>query len=111
MFLLFLSFKQVGLNPQARDDSFIISLVLCDVAVVQLPGRFRHCDPTECSTPGFSVPNHLLQFAMLAWQLDMNRKTVQCARTSLVAQMVRHLPATWETWVCPLGWEVFIVAP
>ena len=90
---------------------FIISLVHCVVAVVQLPSRFRHCDPTECSTPGFSVPHHLLQFAILVWQLDMNRKTVQCARTSLVAQMVRHLPATRETWVRPLGWEVFIVAP
>ena len=24
---------------------------------------------------------------------------------SLVAQMVKHLPAMWETWVRPLGWE------
>ena len=26
-------------------------------------------------------------------------------RASLVAQMVNHLPAVWETWVQPLGWE------
>ena len=24
---------------------------------------------------------------------------------SLVAQMVKNLPTTWETWVLPLGWE------
>ena len=24
---------------------------------------------------------------------------------SLVAQMVKHLPAIWETWVGYLGWE------
>ena len=26
-------------------------------------------------------------------------------RASLVAQMVKHLPAMWETWVQFLGWE------
>ena len=26
-------------------------------------------------------------------------------RASLVAQMVKHLPAMWETWVQPLGQE------
>ena len=25
--------------------------------------------------------------------------------TSLVAQMVKHLPTMWETWVQSLGWE------
>ena len=24
---------------------------------------------------------------------------------SLVAQMIKNLPAMWETWVHPLGWE------
>ena len=26
-------------------------------------------------------------------------------RASLVAQMVKHLPAMWETWAQSLGWE------
>ena len=26
-------------------------------------------------------------------------------QTSLVAQMVKNLPAMWETWVGSLGWE------
>ena len=26
-------------------------------------------------------------------------------RASLVAQMIKHLPAMWETWVQSLGWE------
>ena len=25
--------------------------------------------------------------------------------TSLVAQTIKHLPKTWETWVQSLGWE------
>ena len=28
-----------------------------------------------------------------------------CTRVSLVAQMVKHLPAMQETWVHSLGWE------
>ena len=29
----------------------------------------------------------------------------QYSWASLVAQMVKNLPAVWETWVPPLGWE------
>ena len=31
---------------------------------------------------------------------------VSLLRTSLVAQMVKNLPAMWETWIQCLGWEV-----
>ena len=27
------------------------------------------------------------------------------SRASLVAQMIKNVPAMWETWVRPLGWE------
>ena len=30
---------------------------------------------------------------------------LQCSWTSLVAQLVKNLPAMWETWVRPLDWE------
>ena len=30
---------------------------------------------------------------------------LQYTRASLVAQMVKNLPAMWETWVRSLGWE------
>ena len=30
---------------------------------------------------------------------------LQYSWASLVAQMVNHLPAMWETWVQSLGWE------
>ena len=30
---------------------------------------------------------------------------LQKNETSLVAQMVKHLPTMWETWVQSLGWE------
>ena len=32
---------------------------------------------------------------------------LQCSWASLVAQLVKNLPAMWETWVRSLGWEVF----
>ena len=35
----------------------------------------------------------------------MNCDTVEDSWTSLVAQMVKHLPAIWETQVRSLGWE------
>ena len=31
--------------------------------------------------------------------------SLQYSRASLVAQMVKNLPAMWETWVQSLGWE------
>ena len=30
---------------------------------------------------------------------------LQCSWVSLVAQLVKNLPAMWETWVPSLGWE------
>ena len=30
---------------------------------------------------------------------------LQYSWASLVAQLVKNLPATWETWVLSLGWE------
>ena len=30
---------------------------------------------------------------------------LQCSWASLVAQLVKNLPAMWETWVQSLGWE------
>ena len=30
---------------------------------------------------------------------------LQYSWASLVAQLVKNLPAMWETWVQPLGWE------
>ena len=36
----------------------------------------------------------------------MNGKNLQGLwDTSLVAQMVKNLPAMWETWVQSMGWE------
>ena len=31
--------------------------------------------------------------------------TRHCSLASLVAQLVKNLPAVWETWIQPLGWE------
>ena len=45
------------------------------------------CDSMDCSTPGFPVHHQIPELA------------------SLVAQMVKNLPAVWETWVRILGYE------
>ena len=37
--------------------------------------------------------------------LDYFLRTTQLCSTSLVAQMVKHLPTMWETWVRSLVWE------
>ena len=42
--------------------------------------------------PGIGPPSN---FGLLWLTLEL----------SLVAQMVKNLPATWETWVWSLGWE------
>ena len=31
--------------------------------------------------------------------------TLRCSWASLVAQLVKNLPAMWETWLQSLGWE------
>jgi len=36
---------------------------------------------------------------LLFWQAD------SLPQASLVAQLVKNLPAMWETWVQSLGWE------
>ena len=33
------------------------------------------------------------------------KETLSPGRAALVAQLVKNLPAMWETWVRPLGWD------
>ena len=42
-------------------------------------------------------------FYQLSYYINSNELGLKYA--SLVAQMVKNLPAMWETWVCFLGWE------
>ena len=37
--------------------------------------------------------------------LRQGSQSLRPVRSSLVAQMVKHLPTMWETWVRSLGWE------
>ena len=81
------------------------------------------CDPMECNPPGSSV-HGILQARILEWvAISFSRGSSQprnrlclssspaladrlfTTRASLVAQMVKCLPAVWETWVWSLGWE------
>ena len=38
-------------------------------------------------------------------QTNQCHKAILCTRASLVAQLVKNLPAIRETWVRSLGWE------
>ena len=67
------------------------------------------CDPMDSSPPGSSV-HGILQARILEWgafllqQLSLGGvKSYTWA--SFVAQLVKSLPAMWETWVRSLGWE------
>ena len=37
--------------------------------------------------------------------MSLFKHTFEGKTTSLVVQMVKNLPETWETWVPSLGWE------
>ena len=41
----------------------------------------------------------------MAISIDTRTPLPCVTRVSLVAQMVKNLPAMWETWVQSLGWE------
>ena len=41
---------------------------------------------------------------LIPWLFGHNYRT-RTVGASLVAQLVKNLPAMWEAWVCPLGWE------
>ena len=59
---------------------------------------------------GQQVVENMLSSWSLSDYFCLHKKTnitefLGCARASLVAQMVKNLPAMWETWVQSLGWE------
>ena len=43
---------------------------------------------------------------LILWPSDAKSQIIdKVGRASLVAQLVKNLPAVWETWVRSLGWE------
>jgi len=61
----------------------------------------------DCSPPGSSV-HGIFQARILEWvAMSFSRFSVATLinLSSLVAQVVKNLPAVWETWVLLLGWE------
>ena len=93
----------------------------CNVCAKLLQSSPTLCDPVTCSPPGFSV-HGILQARTLSgcrallqgifptqgsnpslpylhWQV------VTLPQAFLTAQLVKNLPAVWETWVQSLGWE------
>ena len=43
--------------------------------------------------------------SILAWRIPCTKEPESYDWTSLVAQMIKRLPAVQETWVRSLGWE------
>ena len=109
-------------------SSFIFLTCVCVLTQSCLP----LCDPMDCSPPGSSV-HGILQARILEWvaipftkgssqSRDQTRVSCTPGRfftvyqnhlgpsfihtgASLVAQLVKNLPAMWETWVQSLCWE------
>ena len=74
------------------------------------------CDPMDCSLPGSSVHGFPRQkyWSGLPFPfpgdlpdpgVEPRSPALFPAWASLVTQLVKNLPATWETWVLSLGWE------
>ena len=53
----------------------------------------------------FPVKSNFYLDAILSFLNNDNYKAKNLAKLSLVAQMVKNLPAMQETWVHSLGWE------
>ena len=60
------------------------------------------CNPIDSSPPGSSVSG-ILQARI--WSGLPFPPPIGNSRTPWVGQMVENVPAMWETWVWPLGWE------
>ena len=54
-----------------------------------------------------NTKNEIINFCCFIWSSAFDVVSVSDFghSTSLVAQRLKHLPATWETWVRSLGWE------
>ena len=62
------------------------------------------CDPVDCSPPGSSIFMFIpLLIAIVLLDFIIFLSFNLC--TSLLAQIVKNLPAMQETWVQSLGWE------
>ena len=115
-------------NPECKIILYISNVCVCVLTQSCLP----LCNPMDYSPPGSSVQG-ILQARILEWvatpfskgssQLkDQTRVSCTSGRfftvyqnhlgpsfihiwASLVAQLVKNLPAMWETWVRSLCWE------
>ena len=65
-------------------------------------------------SPFSEFPSHLAHYRVLRRVPVLSRRSslvicfvhsISSVWASLVAQMVKNLPTTWETWVPSLGWE------
>ena len=69
-----------------------------------LPSSYKdHCDSIG-STRTTQVPLSVSRFLISTKSLLSYKVTPTASEASLVAQMVKNLPATQETWVQSLGW-------
>ena len=105
--------EAVSINSFLSHSHFWVFVLCCSVGRLCL----TFWDPMDCSMPGLPVHHQLPEFA----QIHVHRvgDAIQPSLplqpsfpfafnfpwASLVAQLVKHLPAMQETWVQSLGWE------
>ena len=70
-----------------------------------LQANFTNWATREATTTACIVNNHYEHFLLLLLQFNAKRTGAKKNWASLMAQMVKNLPAMQETWVQSLGWE------
>ena len=69
---------------------------------------FQAYGSVAMSSGQLSLRSTLLSLRRAVVRVDntiMKKKFFPCVWASLVAQLVKNLPAMWETWIRSLGWK------
>ena len=85
--------------------NFIFQWALICMNVVQLLPCLTLCDPMDCSTPGFPVLHHLLEFAQthVHWVSDANQPSCPLLSPSPPAVNLSHHQDLFQ-WVSSSHW-------
>ena len=88
-------FISMTLDNKLSHSSWFINIIKLSIGFPDVHGKESTCnagDPSSIPRSGRSAEEGISY-------------PFQCPWASLVAQLVKNLPAMWETWVLSLGWE------
>ena len=127
-----MSWRKITSSPSKGDWKLVYVRMVLLAYAKSLQSCLTLWDPMDCSLPGSSVLG-ILQARILEWVAMPSSRGIFLTQelkphlyhllqwqaffffphlvppgvevASLVAQMVKNLPALWETWVWSLGWK------